>query len=138
VAENHDKLRNGLRDELESVGAMVFIVHGHLMQAPGWPDLQVYHPKWTGHIEVKTEEDPCRARQIYVIDRLLRRDTNAVVVRRQGPSLVALEGVLEADEGVSIVVGELAWKGNARGLLLWLEKGSNELLKRRGRKVKGQ
>lgn len=42
-----------VRDALVKDGAMVLKIHGHAMQAPGWPDLYVAHPTYGGWIEMK-------------------------------------------------------------------------------------
>lgn len=44
-----------LIEMLEADGATVLNVHGHGMQAAGWPDLQVYSRRWTGHLELKVK-----------------------------------------------------------------------------------
>jgi len=67
-------------DALEGIGAICFKVHGHAMQKAGWPDLQVYLPRWTGHIELKVDTD-CSTLQKIVIGDLLQRGTPALVLR---------------------------------------------------------
>lgn len=38
---------------LRAYGAHVLSLHGHAMQAPGWPDIFVAHRQWSGWIELK-------------------------------------------------------------------------------------
>lgn len=45
-----------LKKAFEGIGAKVLSLHGHAMQAPGWPDLYVCHPIWTGWIELKMHD----------------------------------------------------------------------------------
>lgn len=48
--------KSKLKKEFESIGAKVLSLHGHAMQAPGWPDLYVCHPIWSGWIELKMHD----------------------------------------------------------------------------------
>lgn len=77
-----------LTEALEGAGALCFKVHGHAMQKAGWPDLQVYSNRWTGHIEVKVNED-CSNIQRIVIGDLLQRGTPALVLRWVGGAVQA-------------------------------------------------
>jgi len=43
------KIQSGLK----IANAMVLNIHGHAMQAAGWPDLYVCHWRWKGWIELK-------------------------------------------------------------------------------------
>jgi hypothetical protein len=86
----------------ESVGALILKVHGNAFQKAGWPDLQVYHPKWTGHLELKVGDNKPSAIQEIVIRDLMARKTWAYVMRfrtgvvyletEKGMVLASLEG----------------------------------------------
>lgn len=75
------KFQKKIRDSLEGAGAMVFNVHGSEMQEPGWPDLQVYHPKWTGHLELKVARRKMSERQRKKLRELQVRGTAAFCLR---------------------------------------------------------
>lgn len=60
---------------------MTFNVHGHKMQAAGWPDLQIYHPVFTGHIELKIRRNQCSELQQERIKMLKLLGTAAFVLR---------------------------------------------------------
>jgi hypothetical protein len=69
----------------ESIGGLCFNVHGHGMQKAGWPDLQLYHLKWTGQLELKVGDNKPSEIQKIVIRDLRARKTPAFVFRlRQG------------------------------------------------------
>jgi curved DNA-binding protein CbpA len=95
-----------LRDE----GAVVFKVHGHAMQQSGWPDLQVYHSRWTGHLELKVEGNDLTTLQSMVIRDLKKRGTKAYVLRLAA-GIVTLEddgkvkwGVILSEFSLSTIV----------------------------------
>lgn len=67
----------------ERMGALVFKVHGHAMQKAGWPDIQVYHPRWTGQIELKRDAEKATTLQKGRISDLVRLGTPAFVLRCQ-------------------------------------------------------
>jgi hypothetical protein len=90
------KLIKGLKGE----GALCFNVHGHAMQAPGWPDLQVYSPIWTGHLELKTTSAVTEL-QWSILEKLVERGTNAFV----------LQGGMKV-WGVINVRREVIWSGS--------------------------
>lgn len=73
------------------MGALVFNVHGHLFQQSGWPDLQVYHPIWTGHLELKVRDNPAEPLQRSVINALRARKTKAYVMRLWESGKVTVE-----------------------------------------------
>lgn len=75
----------------EDTGADTFNVHGSAMQTPGWPDVQVYHPKWTGHLELKVGAKPTQKQQNR-IKRLQKRGTAAFFLQLEGKDLV-LRGI---------------------------------------------
>lgn len=78
------QFQTAVRVKLKKVGALVFNVHGHAMQEPGWPDLQVYSPIWTGHLELKVGRGVLSVHQRRVIEALRRRMTPAFVLRDDG------------------------------------------------------
>lgn len=94
---------------LESVGAMVFKIHGHAMQEVGWPDLQVYHREWTGHLEAKVGANPATKIQKEKIAKLRERGTKAGVIRL-GTGRVKIDGAEK----------DLVWPTNAENLISWL------------------
>jgi len=65
---------------IEGSGGVAFKVHGHAMQKSGWPDLQVYGKKWTGHIELKVNDETSNIQKLVICD-LLARGTPALVLR---------------------------------------------------------
>jgi hypothetical protein len=65
----------------EAIGALVLKVHGNAFQKAGWPDLQIYHPKWTGHLELKVQDNQPSTIQQMVIRDLMARKTWAYVLR---------------------------------------------------------
>lgn len=70
---------------LRRLNAQVLNVHGHDMQAPGWPDLYVAHRRWSGWLEVKTAKGRLRKVQQLVIDGLRARNVPAFVLRAGDP-----------------------------------------------------
>jgi hypothetical protein len=75
----------------ERLGAKVFNVHGHSMQASGWPDLQVYHPRWTGHLELKVDKNTCSTLQKLTLRDLRHVGTKAFVLRLEPDKSVRAE-----------------------------------------------
>jgi len=73
--------------QLRGVGCLVFNVHGHAMQQSGWPDLQVYSPIWTGHLELKTKGG-LEELQRFRIQELRRRGTAAFCLRLRPPDII--------------------------------------------------
>jgi hypothetical protein len=65
---------------LKDQGAVVFNVHGSMWQQSGWPDIQVYHPVWTGHLELKVSAQ-CSTIQKERIRKLRDVGTKAWVLR---------------------------------------------------------
>ena len=74
------KFQDQVMKSLRAVGALVFNVHGHLEQAAGWPDLQVYHPHLNIHLELKVRTQ-VKTHQKLVMDKLIARGTPACVLR---------------------------------------------------------
>jgi hypothetical protein len=83
-------------------GALTFNVHGHAMQASGWPDIQVYHPEWTGHLELKRNKNPATTIQRIILRKLNLAGTPAYILREVGPRVF-----LESHDGE--VLGETLW-----------------------------
>ena len=88
-----------------SIGTLVLNLHGHMMQAPGWPDLYVAHWKWAGWLELKTEKDEPTTLQAQVIRDLKRRGVPAFVARLRGAT-----EVIEDECGSELIFG---WGGSA-------------------------
>ena len=76
---------------IRAVGGKTFNVHGHAMQAPGWPDLQVYHRWWTGHLELKVGKNKATPKQRKVMLDLIERGTDAYVLRWVSEGQIDLE-----------------------------------------------
>ena len=106
---------------LRRTGAMVFNVHGHEMQAAGWPDLQVYSPRWVGHLELKTVAGRLSPMQRRVIGELRRRGFPAWVLRVDGrleDHLGAVHGHVEwMRTDPWTILGELERYSKGAGLL---------------------
>lgn len=68
-----------MRTSFERAGCLVFCVHGHAMQRPGWPDLEVVAAikgevkAHTLRIEVKVNDDPLSAVQLNMARELALR-----------------------------------------------------------------
>jgi hypothetical protein len=107
-----------MKTELEKVGAVVLKVHGGPYQQSGWPDLQVYHTKWTGHLEAKVGNNPASSIQKEVIIKLRKRGTPAGVIRLRN-------GVVTMDGCES----QLKWPCDGETLLSWVLYNCNELLR---------
>lgn len=88
VDMNESKFQKMVIRSLKDTGAMTFNVHGHAMQAAGWPDIYVAHPKWQGWIELKVTAR-LRDLQVVRIEDLLARDVNAFVLRWKEERVIA-------------------------------------------------
>ena len=72
-----------LRDQ----GGIIFNVHGHAMQAAGWPDLYIALPAsgangdWQGWLELKTKKNKATALQEHRIKQLHKVGCPAAVLR---------------------------------------------------------
>ena len=123
VRESH--YQSIIAHALERAGATVLNVHGHAFQKSGWPDLQVYSPIWTGHLEIKNEEGGTKKLQMYIMEKLIRSGTRAYVLRVEFPDLV-LEKVrrVEGELSSKLIASLPDWfkEKNGRDLLLWLEQ----------------
>ena len=111
-----NEFRDEFRRDLEAAGALTFIVHGHAFQAAGWPDLQVYHSKWTGHIEFKYARGGIKLIQTKTMWSLIARGTNAIVVRLKNDVVT-----FETPDGEAVMEMD-SWrqriKGQANGHLM--------------------
>jgi hypothetical protein len=86
-------------------------VHGHAMQQPGWPDLQVYHVSWFGQLELKCGRNSASTAQRIIIGQLRRRGFPAYILREH-------DGELQLEDGVGIQLGDSwRWDGTGRQLL---------------------
>ena len=66
-------------------------VHGSAWQKRGWPDMQVYHRRWTGHLELKVERDKASPLQRKRIRDLRAQGTSAFVLRLPKKNAAVLE-----------------------------------------------
>lgn len=76
-----NKFQRIVKKTLERQGAFVINIHGNAYQMNGLPDLQVYSPRWTGHLELKVKGRDPDALQEIVIEKLNRAGTFAWVLR---------------------------------------------------------
>lgn len=90
--------RQHVKATLRSAGAMVFAVHGDAWQQPGWPDLQVYHPRWTGHLELKATAGELRPAQRIIGRQLVEHGSRAFVLRPCEDGCWAIESFSSGDE----------------------------------------
>ena len=56
MIKTENQWKAALVKELRSRGVMVLSLHGHAMQAPGWPDIFVADKLWSGWIELKAHD----------------------------------------------------------------------------------
>ncbi|UOF80087.1 vrR-nuc domain [Caudoviricetes sp.] len=101
---------------------MTFKIHGHLMQAGGWPDTYVAHPMWRGWIEFKVDGNNLDPRQRAIGEGLIKRGDRFVVAR-----FVTQDNVMQiedVDENLLSVLGfSMLDAGSA--VLQTLRKASN-------------
>lgn len=88
---------------LEGYGAKVLNVHGHAMQARGWPDLYVAHRDWDGWLELKVGSNSCSTLQQIVIRDLRERDVPAFVLR------LVTEGYVQLEDGDKTILTGMTW-----------------------------
>lgn len=99
---------------LRSVNALTLKVHGHAMQQPGWPDLQVYHVRWSGHLELKVGRNQLTAAQRIIMEELNRRGAPAFVLRGGGSTRAGVPTFqAEAPDG-TVLAGPGPLSGGAR------------------------
>lgn len=72
-----------LRKAFEEFGGTALSLHGHGMQAPGWPDLYVAHKIWSGWFELKANDGALSTAQ-KIIGRRLERHGLFYVLRLDG------------------------------------------------------
>ena len=77
---NENAFQSQMVHALKTQGAMVLNLHGHAMQAPGWPDLYVAHPKWRGWIELKVKGRALSELQEVIIRKLMERGDTVYVM----------------------------------------------------------
>ena len=112
------RLKNRVVAALKSVDALVLKVHGHALQAPGWPDLQVYHVSWFGHLELKCGRAVTSTAQRLIIAQLRRRGFPAYVLRDRADPRLDDVSRLQLEDASGIGIGsELVWDGTGRALL---------------------
>lgn len=99
------RFSNKLTEFLEIHSAVVFNVHGGAMQAAGWPDLQVYHRDWVGHLELKMRNGKLTALQCLRIKKLRRVGFPAYVFRQMNDSLWQVE-----DHDKKVLLEVKSWK----------------------------
>lgn len=75
------KLQAKLLKSLRDIGARVLKLHGHAMQAAGWPDTYVTHPKFSGWVELKSLDRKTEPLQKKIMNELRRNYVPAFVVR---------------------------------------------------------
>ncbi len=110
------KFVNELKSAVESMGGLYFKVHGHVMQASGWPDIQVYHPKWTGHLEAKVDSEKYSTLQLKRMFDLRRLGTAAFGIRKLPSGWVHIE--TDYVPLVKVDWNKIPAQGNSRGLAL--------------------
>lgn len=79
VRESH--FQSEVKRALESQGAEVLNLHGHAMQAAGWPDLYVAHWAWEGWLELKSGAEKLTSAQAHKLKVLDQRQVAAFVLR---------------------------------------------------------
>jgi hypothetical protein len=79
LTENQWKAR--LKAALVAQGAVVLSVHGHAMQAPGWPDLFFTHSRGRAWMELKMHDGELREAQRIVLRKLNEVDEFSLVLR---------------------------------------------------------
>lgn len=70
-----------LGETLRRAGALTFKIHGHAMQAPGWPDVLVFHHTWTGALELKAGKNKLSQAQRLRLEALSSRGFPALCLR---------------------------------------------------------
>lgn len=68
-------------DRLKETGCEILNLHGHAMQASGWPDIYVASRMWTGWIEFKMFRTSYKEHQRLRLKRLNERGVPAFVFR---------------------------------------------------------
>jgi hypothetical protein len=89
---HENEARNLIQKMLVKQGALVFTIHGHGFQQASWPDIQVYHWRWSGHIEMKNTGTEIELGQSIIMEELRKRGTCAFVLRYMNKGHYRLEG----------------------------------------------
>lgn len=106
---------NKLVKALESAGAKTLKVHGSLWQESGWPDLQVYHKIWTGHLELKCGQRVLQLNQRICMRELQERGSFAWCLRLIDDDLI------DVSQHDGKVLGRLQLKMTGKELLLTMK-----------------
>jgi hypothetical protein len=78
---NESQFSSYIGSALKTAGAKVLKLHGHAMQAAGWPDTYVSHWNWRGWVEFKVGSRKLTPLQLKFIGDLNIRGDNAIVMR---------------------------------------------------------
>ena len=98
-------------------GGVVFNVHGHGMQTPGWPDLYIAlpatpeYPSWQGWVELKVGKNKPTALQEHRIKQLHKVGCPACVLRLIEWPLCEIE--LKSDLDYARLIDTLGETGEA-------------------------
>jgi hypothetical protein len=87
-----NKFQSRVSDLMSSCGFYTLNVHGHMMQASGWPDLMGFHRRGALLAELKVGRSPLRASQKVVADNLEQRGWRTVVFRLVSEKIMECEG----------------------------------------------
>ena len=68
-----NKWKAALKKAFVEAGADALSLHGHGMQAPGWPDLWIGHWRWSGWLELKAHKGELSTAQRIIGRKLERR-----------------------------------------------------------------
>lgn len=121
-----NKFSSKLSKQLLLGGAMLFNVTGSPYQKRGWPDIQVYCPIWSGHLELKGQRTPLGTMQKIILRRLRRVGVAAYILRVHGDDL-RLQNY--ESEVVATFKGWATLKGSkgdrGRAVLKWLRTNAD-------------
>jgi len=74
------KLTQKLLKELKELGCLCLKLHGHAMQASGWPDALIIHKRFICFIEFKVGNNKLSALQTRMIDLISQRGVKCFIV----------------------------------------------------------
>jgi len=94
--KNETQWKAALRREFDKVGVSLSL-HGHGMQAPGWPDLFVGSKVWSGWVELKAHDGELSAAQ-RIVGRKLTALGLFVVARASADWKTMLLETVEGDK----------------------------------------
>lgn len=101
--------------------AMILNLHGHAMQAAGWPDFYLAHFKVKGcWIECKGLRTPVQPLQRKMMADLLKRGESVYILRFTNPKLYSLRTAPSEQEVIADIYG--TYKEAAQGLLNEISK----------------